>query len=357
MKNRGFTLIELLAVILILGIISLIAIPIIDNVVNDAKRSSFNVTIENIIKSIEEKCQIEDMKGITKTTSYQFKDGVITPNLDIKGSIPSEGVILVDNECNISFKYLANDKYLAVKTANSVSTMISEYDAYNEYEDGDTIYYDSVNNEICDNYHEDNSLLNFNGVLEGTDSRATTLNQTTCLKFYTFNDNKYSSTLNLILDHNTTELVSHSDLVTQLNVDTSNWVNEARILKMDDLEEILNNYSIYESIVDHSFCYCLDIGFPNKGYLCRNSNIKTYNYGWLYDRTSNSCTTYGCNNNAESTSTLLQGYWIEDLIKNEQSRALTIHSYSQIANEYKGNNQKYGVRPTITISKSLFSNN
>ena len=39
MKN-GFTLIELLAVIVILAIITLIAVPIVLNIINDSKESS-----------------------------------------------------------------------------------------------------------------------------------------------------------------------------------------------------------------------------------------------------------------------------------------------------------------------------
>ena len=39
-KKNGFTLIELLAVIVILAIIALIAVPIIMNVINEAKKGA-----------------------------------------------------------------------------------------------------------------------------------------------------------------------------------------------------------------------------------------------------------------------------------------------------------------------------
>lgn len=38
MKKRGFTLVELLAVIVILSVIALIAMPIILNIIEDAKK-------------------------------------------------------------------------------------------------------------------------------------------------------------------------------------------------------------------------------------------------------------------------------------------------------------------------------
>lgn len=53
-KNRnGFTLIELLAVIVLLAIISLIAVPIVLNIVNDAKQSSALRSLELYKKAVE----------------------------------------------------------------------------------------------------------------------------------------------------------------------------------------------------------------------------------------------------------------------------------------------------------------
>ena len=46
MKNKGFTLIELLAVIVILAIIALIAVPIILNIIDDARKEGNKRSIE-----------------------------------------------------------------------------------------------------------------------------------------------------------------------------------------------------------------------------------------------------------------------------------------------------------------------
>ena len=50
MKKKGFTLVELLAVIAILAILVIIALPNVMGMFNNAKKSSFETEIKNIIK-------------------------------------------------------------------------------------------------------------------------------------------------------------------------------------------------------------------------------------------------------------------------------------------------------------------
>ena len=52
-KSKGFTLIELLAVIVVLAVISLIAVPIVLSLVNNAKENAFERSIVNASRALE----------------------------------------------------------------------------------------------------------------------------------------------------------------------------------------------------------------------------------------------------------------------------------------------------------------
>ena len=70
MKNKAFTLIELLAVIIILGILMLIAIPSVTNYINNSRKNTYVNTIDSIIKGTIAKVNSGDLNVYNTDTTY-----------------------------------------------------------------------------------------------------------------------------------------------------------------------------------------------------------------------------------------------------------------------------------------------
>ena len=96
MKNKnknGFTLIELLAVIVILGILMLVAIPSVTKYIEKSRKKAFVTSVENLVGVVRygvvsedskykmdnetEKGKLEDIKGYVKviktSEGYEYK--------------------------------------------------------------------------------------------------------------------------------------------------------------------------------------------------------------------------------------------------------------------------------------------
>ena len=123
--KKGFTLIKLLAVILILGIIALIAIPTISNILEEARAGAFNATVEQVVKTVENNCQLEKINNKEVTNVYIINNGKIKPKIDIKGSLPNNGIIYVNDNCEISLG-IDDNKHNATKDLNTDSIVYND---------------------------------------------------------------------------------------------------------------------------------------------------------------------------------------------------------------------------------------
>ena len=70
MKKNGFTLIELLAVIIILGVLMIIAVPAVTKYINGSKKSSYVNTIKQVANSVRNMLYTDDYKMYDKSTTY-----------------------------------------------------------------------------------------------------------------------------------------------------------------------------------------------------------------------------------------------------------------------------------------------
>ena len=126
MTKKGFTLIELLAVILILSIILLIAIPAVNGLIEDSKKGAAEASAKNIVNAAE-----------TYYTEQAIK-GVIVDNIDLTnstlnytGTHPTKGYVIFnynkDKQIFLNFHTKPSNHYSKYNSVNSfiVSSNIS----------------------------------------------------------------------------------------------------------------------------------------------------------------------------------------------------------------------------------------
>lgn len=92
MNKKGFTLIELLAVIVILAIIALIAVPIILNIVNSAKESANERSVENYITAAKQALltyQMDNPYYNADKTYYIMSNGDLCDTELVNNACPS----------------------------------------------------------------------------------------------------------------------------------------------------------------------------------------------------------------------------------------------------------------------------
>ena len=82
-RKKGFTLIELLAVIVILAIISMIAIPIVLNIIGDTRKSAFERTVEMTLTAAKLDYTSTQLENENKGKVYYMPD-----DLELNGEKP-----------------------------------------------------------------------------------------------------------------------------------------------------------------------------------------------------------------------------------------------------------------------------
>lgn len=104
-NNKGFTLIELLAVIVILAIIALIAVPIVLNMISNARKSAAKSSAYGYIQAIDDQNALAgmgsepEMTGLPTAIADGNNTNVTTINDDVnsKGTKPTHGTVTIVN--------------------------------------------------------------------------------------------------------------------------------------------------------------------------------------------------------------------------------------------------------------------
>ena len=415
-RLKGFTLIELLAVIVILAIIALIATPIILGIINDSKKESIKSSAKLYVDGLSKKIASMNMTNEFNPSTCTVSNGDVTcdgQSIDyqVDGKKPTSGSITLDNG-KITEYTLSFTDYTVTKDSNGIRVTAGGAPAvefngtYVAAGSSDThkgiVYLDPTDlsatctaEDAADNV---NTYGTPTGIAEG------------CMKFYIYDDT--GSNYKMILDHNTSgdvAWVTEEDFLIagsqndwnnymwntqgpltankRLQEDTAGWIGSPRLITADEVAHIVGadrqdtiNWNSANSIPTYiyldggrnpnanSSCagtipYC-----ENGGWQHQYANSSTpSNYSWLYDYTWG-CTQFGCtveDNHAypyqtkDNTDTeIILGYWTSS-----QDKSLPSYAYAwaivrggELGSNDDGviSNFDFGVRPVITLSKSIF---
>ena len=364
-RKKGFTLIELLAVIVILAIIALIATPIILNMINDAKKSAAKDSAYGYIEAIEYN---NSMSAIDSKKYPLIESGEVTTlDVKVKGTPPTKGTVTITSgrvtEANLCINnYSVHYDGTTATIEGNACDGTSQPTEYTVYANGTAVYYNPVSGEKC----------------SASEAVSTTGTKTGCMKFYTFNDEgKNASTVNMILDHNTTATVAWNssgnnadgmnEVKTALESDTTGWKETARLITAKEVAHIVGADKEDTIKWNSSKTYGTDDIETKVAWFYLDGTGTTYSstdgwqkkvattqgaskYAWLFDYT-NGCTSYGCNIADSST----YGYWTSTPVVGFSYSAWYVVRGGDLFSDFVGYDDVLGVRPVITISKSIIS--
>ncbi|MCI5880035.1 MAG: hypothetical protein MRZ34_04555, partial [Bacillales bacterium] len=130
----------------------------------------------------------------------------------------------------------------------------------------------------------------------------------------------------------------------QLKSDTKAWNSSlnARLIEASEVAKITNNTAWTAG--DNSYYFHTNSNTEYKGAAGTNK------YAWLFDNTYN-CTTYGCNVADPST----YAYWTNTAQSGSSDRTLRVDCSGSLYGINVESAYWYGVRPVITVLKSVIS--
>ena len=383
-KRNAFTLIELLAVIVVLAIIALIATPIVMNTIKNSKKGAAERGAENYIKQVETAIATSklDNKEVADGTYTIDQDGNITvpslPNgkliIEMNGTKPTSGKIKITNGSvdQSSSNMTIGDYDVTYNPAKKTYEATEKGSTTTKtYSNGEVVYFNVTTGEKCSDYKE---------------TQSNTGTKTGCMKFYAFNDDG-GSNVNLLLDHNTTAEVfwnltvstasGPKEVLNQLKKDTALWQGtitpenysidqseqgsgvkyavdysdyKARLITAQEVAQITGNTTWDEKTSNSIFYF--DTNTTTESKTCKYGNTTGCKYGWLYDRTTDDCTKYGCLNNSDSDLSTY-GYWTVSSRADNSNYAWSVYyNGGTLTNGYVGGAHSHGVRPVITVAKS-----
>ena len=365
MNKKGFTLIELLAVILILGIIALIAIPAVTNVIEDSKKGAAKASALHYIKAINDNNALAKLQP-DKYTMIASGD-VEEIEVNIKGDMPELGEITIENGKVTEGTFCMNGYEITIQgnTVTVGNKCVSPYEikVYDKtgYTHKGIAYLNPTDLSMeCNATNSAPTINNSTG--------KTIPNASGCKKFYIFE--KTNKIYKLILEYNTTGQLSYAsnNALNKLATDTQGWEGNPRLITVNEVAHIVGADRDDTLQWDVAKTYGTTVGtqkswffFDGSGsdYSGWQTQVATSSnhsrYSWLYDN-SYECSSYGCD---LQTGAWARGYWTSNY---DHASCYTLSGscvwgVSQEGRIYgmkETESGKYGIRPVIELPKRYF---
>ena len=358
MKKNGFTLVELLSIIVILAIIALITTPHILNIINNVKKRVAESSAIGYVDALEKGILQEELKGKIKEKTEVYVIGEMDLDfVNIKGNKPSEGWLQLEKGLIKAYslkigEYVINYNETTKKVEtiknNQLEPIPDEISRviYKEYKTGtknevSTIYYNPIDALFCTETDYNNN--------------PDKLGKTGCLKWYSIeNSDSSKSTVDIILDHNTTATVAWNskgsnlekkEVQNELNKlqSESKWNVTPRLIEADEIAEITGNTTFNQNTTDLNGWFYLDSN--NQNVTAKSQGAS--NYSWLYDYTKE-CESSGCNIADSST----YGYWTSTPVFDTSDSVWRMNRHGNLYSNSVNYAYNFGVRPVITVLKS-----
>lgn len=346
LNKRGFTLVEVLTVIVIISLLGLIITIPVTRILKKSKNDLYNVELASI-KSAAKSWGADNINMLPKGDSCKYitiRDLKKYGNLDSNIIDPRDNTPMPD-DLKIKILSEVNDKGRSIISYEvDPSDLTGCEHIFDDVfiSDGTPIYFDVKNGKICSasEYKASNSTIGYNGMNP-------TGEQSSCLKFYAFNDVEGETTIDLILDHNTTSNVKWSsvtgsapkEVIEKLYQDTSSWtgvlnVPSYSITQVDGTSYNIN-YSAYKArLITANEVAKISSDNEFNETSSDNKNIVAFeDIEWLYD-------------NIDKNS----GYWTATKVANLQEYTWAVLYGTQESVPMSG---EYGIRPVIRVSKSI----
>ena len=371
MKNKGFTLIELLAVIIILGILMIIAIPSVTKYINDSRKSAYIDTAKQVISGAKNLVNSGKLEMYDTSTTYYIPNSCIKVENGEEADSPygkftkAYVVVIFDGKGYNYYWTSVDDTGTGIKNIISVDKLDEdniESDLKEEDIDLQTIVegrkkYKIFSDSDCSSYTDGqisrlelpegktrDDLVVGDLVSIGTEEfyvikNNTTNNELTLLAHYNLNvgDNKYSGAPEGLQNNHVMGYV-----INETSYGTIKFSNNAYWINIDEYYNNIYNENEINCVVANyikeyvSYLESLGVSIKESRILKREE---------LYDDFR--CSGVECNS---APSFIVEtSYWLGSAKGIDSSNVWAATTSKTIVNRDYSTNNGYGVRPVIVI--------